>query len=83
MSVYKYAIVISLRSVTHSTTTTRKDNRRPFMLRVTCCKKTYIIDDFYGRVNGIPHAKSDNSSPSVDYTMTASIELIKRVKQKK
>jgi len=85
-SVYKYAVLNSLSSVTHSTTTTttRTDNTGTHSWSVSpSARTTYIDYGFYDRVKGTQYPKSGNSSPKLDYAVTAFIELINRAKQKK
>jgi len=83
-SVYKYAVLNSLSSITHTTTTTvtRTNNTGNNSWSVSpSARTTYIDYGFYDRTSGVRYPNSGNSAPKLDYAVTAFIELIKRAKK--
>jgi hypothetical protein len=83
-SVYKYAILNSLNSVRHTTTTTTtiKDNTGTHSTSVSpSARTTYIDFRFYDRINDTRYPISGNATSHIDYTIAAFVAVIKKVKE--
>lgn len=82
-SIYKYAILNSLNSVRHSSTTkiTNTTSSGTFTHSVSPSARTTYIDFlFYDRVNNREYPKSGNEAAKIEWAMAAYIDIIKKAK---
>lgn len=84
LSIYKYAVLNSLSSYKHTTTTTviRKDNVGTHTTTVSPSATTTLIDFYFlDRATGNNYSKSGNPTSRINYTMAAFMETIKKAKK--
>jgi hypothetical protein len=81
-SIYKYALLNSLHSVTHSTTTTTRfsDGRQTSVS--PSAKVTSIDFRFFDRIEKKTYPLTGNSSTSINYTVAAFAALVNNAKSK-
>jgi hypothetical protein len=79
-SVYKYALLNSVNTVTHTTTTTTTTANGSYSVSPSA-KTAYLDFAFYDRVNKNRYPNTGNSSPRIGWVVKALTELLKKAKK--